>query len=177
VNFFTGRLFTFKSSRICLWNCYRIKPNSPFPSTIDTDKSMKYFPSTIITFTIIFVWYIPMNSKYLLHLDILHNIHSNGKLTTTVIYLFDTCDFNFAIVNFPFLCSNIPLSPTYDVYISKVIRFARTCIWERFKTRPNTNKKLMLQGYNEFRLKSRFRKLYGRYNHGPYAEGIVSYPS
>jgi hypothetical protein len=29
---------------------------------------------------------------------------------------------NFAIVNFPFLCSNIPLSPVYGVCISKLIR-------------------------------------------------------
>jgi hypothetical protein len=34
-------------------------------------------------------------------------------------------DFDFAIVNFPFLCSNIPLSPAYGVYISQLIRYAR----------------------------------------------------
>jgi hypothetical protein len=79
------------------------------------------------------------------YLDILLNIDSNGRLATS---LYDKCDdFDFAIVNFPFLCSNIPLSPAYGVYVSQLI----------------TNK-LMLQGYNESRLKSSFRKLYDRYN-------------
>ena len=40
------------------------------------------------------------------YLDILLNIDSNGRLTTTLYDKRD--DFNFAIVNFPFLCSNIP---------------------------------------------------------------------
>ena len=46
-------------------------------------------------------------------LDILLNIDSNGRLTTTS---YDKRDnFDFAIVNFPFLCSNVPLSPAYGV--------------------------------------------------------------
>ena len=34
-------------------------------------------------------------------------------------------DFNFNIVNFPFLSSNIPQSPAYGVYVSQLIRYAR----------------------------------------------------
>ena len=98
------------------------------------------------------------------YLDILLNIDCNGKLATS---LYDERDdFDFAIVNFPFLCSNIPLSPTYGVYISQLIRYARACFaYEDFSKRGRllTNK-LMLQGYNESRLKSSFRKFYGRYN-------------
>jgi hypothetical protein len=30
-------------------------------------------------------------------------------------------DFNFPIVNFPFICSNIPAAPAYGVYISGLI--------------------------------------------------------
>jgi hypothetical protein len=30
-------------------------------------------------------------------------------------------DFNFPIVNFPFVCSNIPAAPAYGVYISHLI--------------------------------------------------------
>jgi hypothetical protein len=33
----------------------------------------------------------------------------------------DTYDFNFPIVNFPFVCSNIPAAPAYGVYISHLI--------------------------------------------------------
>ena len=34
-------------------------------------------------------------------------------------------DFNFEIVNFPFLDGDVPRSPSYGVYISQLIRFAR----------------------------------------------------
>jgi hypothetical protein len=34
-------------------------------------------------------------------------------------------DFNFKIINFPNMCSNIPSSPAYGVYISQLIRYAR----------------------------------------------------
>ena len=36
-------------------------------------------------------------------------------------------DFNFEIVNFPFLDGDVPRSPWYGVYISQLIRFARVC--------------------------------------------------
>ena len=36
-------------------------------------------------------------------------------------------DFNFEIVNFPFLDGDVPLSTSYGVYISRLIRFARVC--------------------------------------------------
>ena len=36
-------------------------------------------------------------------------------------------DFNFGIVNFPFLDGDVPHSPSYGVYIIQLIRFARVC--------------------------------------------------
>ena len=36
-------------------------------------------------------------------------------------------DFNFEIVNFAFLDGDVPRSPSYGVYISQLIRFARVC--------------------------------------------------
>jgi hypothetical protein len=45
------------------------------------------------------------------YLDILLNIDSNGRLTIT---LYDKRD-DFDFVNFPFLCSNILLSPPFGV--------------------------------------------------------------
>ena len=36
-------------------------------------------------------------------------------------------DFNFEIVNIPFLDGDVPRSPSYGVYISQLIRFARVC--------------------------------------------------
>jgi hypothetical protein len=37
-------------------------------------------------------------------------------------------DFNFPIVNFPFICSNISVAPTYGMYISQMIRYSRACV-------------------------------------------------
>jgi hypothetical protein len=102
--------------------------------------------------------------SYSVNLDILINIHSNGRLTTSLYDKHD--DLVFAIVNFPFVCSNIPLLPAYGVYVSQLIRYAKACFaYEDFSKRGRllTNK-LMLQRYNESRLKSSFRKFYGRYN-------------
>jgi hypothetical protein len=88
------------------------------------------------------------------YLDILRNIDSNGRLITL---LYDKRgDFDFAIVKFPFLCGMfIPLSPAYGVYVSQLIRYARACfVYEDCSKHGKllTNK-LMLQGYNESRLK------------------------
>ena len=49
----------------------------------------------------------------------------NGMLTTRLYDRRD--DFNFPIVNFPFLSSNIPSAPAYGVYVSQLIRNARDC--------------------------------------------------
>jgi hypothetical protein len=87
------------------------------------------------------------------YLDILLNIDSNGILTTSLYDKGD--DFDFAIVNFPFLFSNIPFSPAYGVYVSQLIRYARACFaYEDFSKRGRLLiNKLMLQGYDESRLK------------------------
>ena len=52
-------------------------------------------------------------------------IDSGGKLSTR---LYDKRDqFSFHIANFLFLPSNIPPGPSYGVYISPLIRYARCC--------------------------------------------------
>ena len=74
-------------------------------------------------------------------------------------------DFNFHITNFPFLSSNIQSSPAYGVFISQLIRYARTCSsYECFILRAmRLSNKLLGQGYVKERLKSSLRKFYGRY--------------
>jgi hypothetical protein len=55
------------------------------------------------------------SSTSALYLGVLLNIHAGGNLTT---YLYDKRDyFHFAIFNFPYICSNTPLSLAY-AYIS-----------------------------------------------------------
>ena len=76
----------------------------------------------------------------------------NGKLTTRLYDKRD--DFNFPIVNFPFLSSNIPSAPAYGVYVSQLIRYARTCsnyqdVMERGKVFTT---KLLSQGYQKTKL-------------------------
>ena len=57
------------------------------------------------------------------YLDLTFIIESGGKLSTRLYDKRD--DFDFHIVNFPFLSSNIPSGPSYGVYISQLIRYAR----------------------------------------------------
>ena len=58
------------------------------------------------------------------YLDLTFTIENYGKLSTKLYDKRD--DFDFHIVNFPFLSSNIPFCP-YGVYISQLIRYARCC--------------------------------------------------
>ena len=50
---------------------------------------------------------------------------TNGIVSSKIYDKWD--DFNFEIVNFPFLNGDVSRSPSYGVYISQLIRFARVC--------------------------------------------------
>ena len=103
----------------------------------------------------------PKSASYL---DLYLEIDSRGKLNTKLYDKRD--DFNFPIVNFPFLSSNIPSAPAYGVYISQLIRFARACEQYRdFLDRANRlTSKLLSQGFVAPRLKSSLQKFYGRHH-------------
>jgi hypothetical protein len=54
-------------------------------------------------------------------------------------------DFNFPIVNFPFICSNIPATPAYGVYISQLTLYSTDCAsYQDFNDRELTRKLLNL---------------------------------
>ena len=55
----------------------------------------------------------------------LHLSISNGFVSSKTYDKHD--DFDFDIVNFPFLDGGVPRRPSYRVYISKLIRIARVC--------------------------------------------------
>ena len=101
------------------------------------------------------------SASYLgLHLE----IDSEGRLRTK---LYDKRDvFNFPIVNFPFICNNIPAAPAYGVYISQLIRDSRACgSYQDFLDRELLlTRKLMNQGFLLVKLKSSLRKFYGRHH-------------
>ena len=58
-------------------------------------------------------------------------------------------DFNFDIVYFPFLDGDVPRSPSYGVYISQLICFARVCSYVYDFNNRNLflTDKLLKQGY------------------------------
>ena len=71
-------------------------------------------------------------------------------------------DFNFEIVNFPFLDGDVPRSPSYGVYISQLIRFAR--VRSNVDDFNNRNlfltAKLLKQGYRYHKIRKAFSKFY-----------------
>ena len=75
-------------------------------------------------------------------------------------------DFNFDIVNFPFLDGDVPRNNSYGVFVSQLIRFARACTRvEDFRTRClSLTAKLLGQGYRYNKLCVFFKKFY-RSNH------------
>ena len=73
-------------------------------------------------------------------------------------------DFDFEIVNFPFLDGHVPRSTSYGVYISQLIRFARASSYVAdFNTRNELlTQKLLKQGYR-YHISQNISKFYRRY--------------
>jgi hypothetical protein len=70
--------------------------------------------------------------------------------------------------NFPFICSNIPAAPAYEVFISQLIRYSRACgSYQDFLHRGLLlTSNLLNQGFILIKLKSSLRKFYGRHQTG-----------
>ena len=81
-------------------------------------------------------------------------------------------DFNFEIVNFPFFDGDVPRSPSYGVYISQLIHFARVCSNVDYFNNRNLflTAKLLKQGYKYHKIRKAFSKFYHRHS-----ELIVKY--
>ena len=98
----------------------------------------------------------------------------NLSITNGIVYskIYDKRDdFNFEIVNFPF-DGDVPRSPSYGIYISQLIRFARVC--SNVADFNNRNlfltAKLLKQGYRYHKIRKAFSKFYHRHS-----ELIVKY--
>ena len=74
-------------------------------------------------------------------------------------------NFDFEIVNFPFLDGDSPRFTSYGVYISQLIRFARASSYVAdFNTRNKVlTQKLLKQGYRYYKLRKTFSKFHRRY--------------
>jgi len=94
-----------------------------------------------------------------LHLEI-----SDDQLLTSLYDKRD--DFNFSIVNFPFLTSNIPRSPAYGVFISQLVRYSRSSsgYTDFVKRSSHLAAKLTAQGFDLLQLRKSFKKFYGRHH-------------
>ena len=95
---------------------------------------------------------------------------TNGIVSSKIYDKWD--DFNFEIVNFPFLDGDVPHSPSYGVYISQLIRVARVCSnVDDFNNRNLfLTAKSLKPGYRYHKLRKAFSKFYQKHS-----ELIVKY--
>ena len=77
-------------------------------------------------------------------------------------------DFDFDIVNFPFLDGDVPRSTSYGVYISQLIRFARVSshVVDFNARNKSLTAKLLQQGYRYHKLRKTFSKLVSKFSVG-----------
>ena len=64
-------------------------------------------------------------------------------------------DFGFPIVNFPWLSGDVPRLPSYGIYISQLVRFARCCtsVLDFHSKNLQITSKLLTQGYRYHKLR------------------------
>ena len=93
----------------------------------------------------------------------LHLSVANGLVSSKIYYKRD--DFDFYIVNFPFLDGDVPRRTSYGVYISQLIRFARVCnhVTDFNARNKCLTAKLLQQGYRYHKLRKTFSKFYRRH--------------
>ena len=74
-------------------------------------------------------------------------------------------DFDFDIVNFPFLDGDVPRSTSNGLYISQLIRFARVSsdVDDLYTRNKVLTAKLLRQGYRYHKIRKAFSKFYRRY--------------
>ena len=89
---------------------------------------------------------------------------SNDIVSTKIYDKHD--DFDFEIVNLPFLDGDVPCSTCYGVYISQLIRFARACSHVAgFNARNKLlTQNLLKEAYRCHKFRKTFSKFYRRYD-------------
>jgi hypothetical protein len=96
-------------------------------------------------------------------LDLYLEFDNSGQISTKIYDKRD--DFKFKILNIPNLCSNIPVFPAYDVYISQLIRYASASsnYSDFLKRHLHLRNRLLDQGYEKIRLIRSLKKFIFRY--------------
>ena len=75
-------------------------------------------------------------------------------------------DFGFPIVNFPWLSGDVPRLPSYGIYISQLVRFARCCtsVFDFHSKNFQITSKLLTKGYRYHKLRKTFGKFFRSYS-------------
>ena len=109
------------------------------------------------------MWYLIVSIPDLCTITYLNLSITNGIISSKIYDKQD--DFNFEIVNFSFLDGDVPRSPSYGVYISQLIRFARVCSnFDDFNNRHLfLTARLLKQGYRYHTIRKALSKFYIRH--------------
>ena len=101
---------------------------------------------------------------FISYLDLHIEIDIEDRLRTKLYEKRD--DLSFLILNFPFICSNIPAAPAHIVCILQMIRYSRACgSYKDFLDRGLLlTMKLLNKGVLEVKLKASLRKFYRRHH-------------
>ena len=98
--------------------------------------------------------------------ECIHQVAIKFRFCFVQTKIYDKRDnFDFDIVNFPFLDGDVPRSTSYGVYISQLIRFARASSHvDDFNTRNKVlTAKLLRQGYRYHKIRKAFSNFYRRH--------------
>ena len=93
------------------------------------------------------------------------NIKVIGSNNHTSVY--DKRDnFGFSVVNFPWLTDEVPRLPSYGIYISRLVQFARCCtsVFDFHSKNLQITSKLLTQGYRYHKLRKTFGKFFRSYS-------------
>ena len=118
---------------------------------------------------ILLIAYIPLSLKYRIpqkQIGLLHTLTYTSKSTEERNFT-TRDDFNFSIVNFPLICSNIPAAPAlWNIYLSDDTIFQSLWFLSGFVLDRGLllTRKLLNQGFLLVKLKSSLRKYYGRHH-------------
>ena len=86
-------------------------------------------------------------------------------------------DFGFHIVNFPWLSGDVPRLPSYGIYISQLVRFARCCnsVFDFHSKNLQITSKPLTQGDRYHKLRKTFGKFFRSYSGRLSKFGAISF--
>ena len=95
-----------------------------------------------------------------LNMKVIGSKYSYQRLRQTAMTL------DFPIVNFPWLSSDVPRLPSYGIYISQLVRFARCCtsVLDFHSKNLQITSKILTQGYRYNKLRKTFGKFLRSYS-------------